>query len=203
MPKVDLKKKLKHLYQPSARAVSVVDVPAMDFLMIDGQGDPDASQEYQEAVEALYAVAFQLNSAIKGRDPEIDSLVPPLEGLWWAEDVEAFTTGDKDGWFWTAMIVLPDDVSEELIQECIDGVKQKKALPALDRIRFERYHEGLSVQILYGGPYADVAPAVEKLHAFAMDNGYRLRGKYHEIYLSDPSRTAPEKLKTILRQPVE
>jgi hypothetical protein len=199
----DFKKQLKRLYQPSAKAFSVVDVPAMDFLKIDGQGDPNASQEYQEAVEALYAVAFQLKSAIKGRDPEIDSLVPPLEGLWWAEDMEAFTTGDRDAWFWTAMIVLPDDVSEQLLQKCINGVKQKKDLPALDRIRLERYHEGLSAQILYTGPYADVAPAVEKLHAFAMDKGYRLRGKYHEIYLSDPSRTAPEKLKTIIRQPVE
>jgi len=175
----------------------------MEFLKIDGQGDPNASQEYQEAVEALYAVAFQLKSAIKGRDPEIDSLVPPLEGLWWAEDVEAFTTGDKDAWFWTAMIVLPDDVSEELIQECIDGVKQKKDLPGLVRMRVGRYHEALSVQIMHIGPYADVGSTVEKLHAFAVDKGYRLRGKYHEIYLSDPNRTAPDKLKTIIRQPVE
>jgi hypothetical protein len=203
MPKVDFKKQLQRLYQPSAKVFSVIDVPEMNFLMVDGQGDPRASLEYQEAAEALYAMAFQLKSTVGERDPELYSLVPPLEGLWWAEDMEAFTTDDRDAWLWTAMIVLPDDVSHELFEECVEGVKQKQDLPALARMRLERYHEGLSVQILYIGPYADLGPMVEKLHTFALEKGYRLRGKYHEIYLNDPLRTAPEKLKTIIRQPVE
>jgi len=203
MANVDFKKQLKHLYQPSAKAFSVVDVPELNFLMVDGQGDPNTSQEYQEAVEALYAVAYQVKFTVKGRDPELDYVVPPLEGLWWAEDMEAFPGADKDAWLWTAMILQPDHVSQELFQECADGVKAKKDLPGLARIRLERYHEGLSVQILYFGPYADEGPTIERLHAFAVEEGYRLRGKHHEIYLSDPRRTAPEKLRTVIRQPVE
>jgi hypothetical protein len=203
MPNVDFKKQLRRLYQPSAGKFSVIDVPEMNFLMVDGQGDPQASREYQEATEALYAAAFQLKSTVGGRDPEIYSLVPPLEGLWWAENMEAFTTDDREAWLWTAMIVLPDDVSQELFQECVQGVKQRKDLPGLARMRLERYHEGLSVQILHIGPYADLGPMVEKLHAFAKEKDYRLRGKHHEIYLNDPQTTAPEKLKTIIRQPVE
>jgi hypothetical protein len=203
MPKVDFKKQLKHLYRPSAKVFSVVDVPEMNFQMVDGQGDPNTSQEYQEAVEALYAVAYQVKFTVKGRDPELDYVVPPLEGLWWAEDMEAFTLGDKDTWLWTAMILQPDHVSHELFEECVDGVKSKKDLPGLPKIRLERFHEGLSVQILYFGPYADEGPTIEKLHDFAREEGYRLRGKHHEIYLSDPRRTAPEKLKTVIRQPVE
>jgi hypothetical protein len=203
MPKVDFKKQLKHLYQPSAKVFSVIDVPEMNFLMVDGQGDPNTALEYREAIETLYAVAYQVKFTVKGRDPELDYVVPPLEGLWWAEDMEAFATADKDAWLWTAMILQPDHVSQELFEECVAGVKQKKDLPGLAKIRLERYHEGLSVQILYFGPYADEGPTIEKLHAFAREEGYRLRGKHHEIYLSDPRRTAPEKLKTVIRQPVE
>ena len=203
MPQVDFKEQLKRLYQPSPGEFSLIDVPEMNFLMVDGRGDPQASSEYQEATEALYAVAFQLKSTVGKRDPELYSLVPPLEGLWWAEDVEAFTTDYRDAWLWTAMIVLPDDVSQELFQECVQAAKQKKDLSGLAKMRLERYHEGLSVQILYIGPYTDLGAMVEKLHTFAMEKGYRLRGKHHEIYLNDPLRTAPEKLKTIIRQPVE
>jgi hypothetical protein len=203
VPKVDFKKQLKHLYQPSAKTFSVVDVPEMSFLMVDGQGDPNTSQEYREAIETLYAVAYQVKFTVKGRDLELDFVVPPLEGLWWAEDMEAFPGADKDSWLWTAMILQPDHVSQELFQECVAGVKAKKDLPGLGKIRLQPYHEGLSVQILYLGPYADEGPTIEKLHAFAREEGYRLRGKHHEIYLSDPRRTAPEKLKTVIRQPVE
>jgi hypothetical protein len=203
MPKVDFKKKLKHLYQPSAKEVSVVDVPPMNFLKIDGQGDPNTSLEYQEAMAALYTMSYQLKFTIKARDPELDYVVPPLEGLWWAEDMEAFALQDKDSWQWTAMILAPDQVTQDLFDEAIQEVQRKKDLPGLPRLRLERYHEGLSVQILHIGPWAEEAPTIEKLHAFARDQGYRLRGKHHEIYLSDPRRTAPEKLKTVIRQPVE
>jgi hypothetical protein len=203
MAKTDVKKKLKHLYRPSAKEVSVVDVPGMGFLMIDGQGDPNTSQEYQEAIEALYTVAYQIKFMVKGRDPELDYVVPPLEGLWWAEDMADFATGNKDVWLWTAMIYQPDQVIRELFEEAIAQVKEKKNPAALPLLRLERYHEGLSVQIMHIGPWAEEAPTIEKLHAFAQEKGYRLRGKHHEIYLSDPRRTAPEKLKTVVRQPVE
>ena len=203
MAKVDFKKQLKHLYQPSAKEFSVVDVPEMGFLMVDGQGDPNTSQEYQEAIEALYTVAYQLKFKIKKQDPELDFVVPPLEGLWWAENMEAFTKGEKDAWQWTAMIYQPDYVTRELFEEAVQQVKEKKDPAALSLLRLERYHEGLAVQILYFGPYADEGPTIEKLHAFAREQGYKLRGKHHEVYLSDPRRTAPEKLKTVIRQPVE
>jgi hypothetical protein len=203
MPKIDLKKELKHLYQPSAKEVAVVDVPEMNFLMIDGAGDPNTSQEYQDAIEALYAVAYALKFVVKKRDPEVDYVVPPLEGLWWAEEMNAFRMGDKDAWQWTAMIMQPEVVTQELVDEAVQEVARKKDPPALPKIRFESYPEGLSVQIMHIGPYSEEAPTIEKLHAFAQQNGYQLRGKHHEIYLSDPRRTAPDRLKTVIRQPVQ
>jgi hypothetical protein len=203
MPKADVKKELKHLYSPSAKEVSIVDVPEMGFLMIDGQGDPNTSREYQEAIETLYTVAYQLKFMIKKRDPGLDYVVPPLEGLWWAEDMADFATRNKSAWQWTAMIYQPDHVTRELFEEAVQQVKEKKDPVALPLLRFEPYHEGLSVQIMHIGPYADEGPTIEKLHAFAEEKGYRLRGKHHEVYLGDPRRTAPEKLKTVIRQPVE
>lgn len=203
MAKIDLKKELKRLYSPSAREVSVVDVPEMNFLMIDGSGDPNTAQEYQEALDALYAVAYTLKFMIKKRDPQADYVVPPLEGLWGAGEMDAFTMEDKDAWKWTAMIMQPEAVTRELVDEAVQDVAQKKNPPALSKIRFESYHEGLSVQIMHIGPYAEEAPTIEKLHAFAAENGHQLRGKHHEIYLSDPRRTPPEKWKTVIRQPVQ
>jgi hypothetical protein len=203
MPKVDFKKELKHLYQPSAKEVSVVDVPPMNFLKIDGQGDPNTSLEYQEAIAALYTMSYQLKFTIKGLDPELDYVVPPLEGLWWAEEMEAFSLGQKGAWQWTAMMLVPDHVTQDLFEEALKEVQKKKDLVGLSGLRLERYHEGLSVQIMHLGPWADEAPTIEKLHAFARDQGYRLRGKHHEIYLSDPRRPAPDKIKTVIRQPVE
>jgi hypothetical protein len=203
MPKADVKKELKHLYRPSAKEVSIVDVPAMNFLQIDGQGDPNTSRAYQEAIEALYTVAYQLKFMVKKRDPQLDYVVPPLEGLWWAEDMDDFASGNKEAWQWTAMIYQPDHVTRELFEEAVQQVRGKKDVAALPLLRLEPYHEGLSVQILHIGPYADEGPTIEKLHAFAREKGYRLRGKHHEVYLGDPRRTAPEKLKTVIRQPVE
>jgi hypothetical protein len=203
MAKVDFKRQLKHLYQPSAKDVSVVDVPDMNFLMVDGQGDPTTSREYQEALEALYTVAYQLKFTIKGRAPELDYVIPPPEGLWWAKDMGAFAMDDRDAWQWTAMIMQPDQVTEALFDEAVKEVKRKKDLPGLGKLRLERYHEGRAVQILHLGPYSTEGPTIEKLHAFARENGYQLRGKHHEIYLSDPRRTVPDKMKTVIRHPVQ
>ena len=201
MGKVNLKKELKHLYNPSAKEISVVDVPSMNFLMIDGAGDPNVSPEYQQAMEALFSLSYALKFRIK-KGIGTDYVVMPLEGLWWTDDLSQFSMTNKAIWKWTAMIMQPEYVTRELFEEALAEVRRKKGLPALDRIRFETFHEGLSAQIMHIGPYAAEEPTIARLHGFIRDNGYELNGKHHEIYLSDPRRTAPEKLKTVLRQPI-
>jgi len=203
MDKVDFKKELRHLYNPSAREFSVVDVPEMQFVMLDGHGDPNTEPAYQEAVAALYAVAYKLKFMSK-KQMEKDYVVPPLEGLWWADDMDTFTVNrDKSAWDWTMMIMQPDWITPELFAQAVAEVQKSKALPALSKMRLERYAEGLSVQILHIGSYDAEAPTLERLHReFIPQNGYVEAGKHHEIYLSDPRKVAPEKLKTVLRQPV-
>jgi hypothetical protein len=198
--KVDFKKTLKHLYQPSKKAFEVVDVPAMSFLMADGHGDPNTSAAYQAVVETLYGVAYKVKFISK-RELDRDFVVPPLEGLWWAEDMTAFIARDKSAWDWTMMIMQPEWVTPALLARAREAL-EKKAPPALDKLRLETYHEGRAVQILHVGPYDAEAPTIARMHAFIKDQGYRPAGKHHEIYLSDPRRVAPEKLKTVLRQPV-
>ena len=202
MSTTDFKKELKHLYRPSAKEFVVVDVPPMKFLMIDGHGDPNTAQEYQDAVEALYAVSYKLKFVSK-KELGKDYVVPPLEGLWWAEDMETFTTArDKSAWDWTMMIMQPEWITQEMVEEAVKQV-EKKGLPALSKLRLETYREGLAVQILHIGSYDDEGPTMAKLHnEFIPANGYQEAGKHHEIYLSDPRKVAPEKLKTVLRQPV-
>jgi hypothetical protein len=203
MSKVDFKKELKHLYRPSAKAFTVVDVPSMQYLMADGHGDPNTAPAYQEAVEALYAVAYKLKFMSK-RQLGKDYVVPPLEGLWWAEDMDSFTVDrDKSAWEWTMMIMQPAWITPEMFAEAVRQVEAAKGLPALSRLRLETYHEGLSVQILHLGPYDDEGPVLQRMHAeFVPQSGYEMAGKHHEIYLSDPRKVAPEKLRTVLRQPV-
>ncbi len=201
MSKIDVKKELKHLYSASAKEPALVEVPEMNFLMIDGAGDPNTA-EFQQAVEALYAVSFTGKFAIK-KAQGIDYVVPPLEGLWWTEDMARFCTDDKDSWLWTAMIMQPEWVTPELVADVIAQLQAKKDLPALARLRFEAYAEGPSAQIMHIGPYSDEGPTIERLHAFIAESGHQPRGKHHEIYLSDPRRAQPEKLKTIIRQPVD
>ena len=201
MSKIDFKKELKHLYRPSPKEFVVVDVPPMKFLMIDGHGDPNTAQEYQDAVEALYAVSYKLKFVSK-KELGKDYVVPPLEGLWWAEDMETFTTArDKSAWDWTMMIMQPEWITQEMVEEAVKQV-EKKGLPALSKLYLETYHEGLAVQVLHIGSYDDEAPTIARMHAFIDENGYEPAGKHHEIYLSDPRKVAPEKLKTVLRQPV-
>lgn len=201
MTKLDLKKDLKYLYSPSAKAVEIVDVPPMRFLMIDGAGDPNTVPEYKEAVGALYSVAYTLKFAIKKRE-HVDYPVMSLEGLWWVDDYTQFSYTERSNWRWTMMIMQPEIVTEAAFQQAVEDMRKKKNPPLLDRLRFEEYHEGLAAQIMHIGPYADEMPTVERLHEAILAKGYQLRGKHHEIYLSDPNRSAPEKLKTILRQPI-
>jgi hypothetical protein len=200
MEKVDLIKELKHLYKPSKKEVTAVDVPPLKYLMIDGRGAP-GGEEYATALGALYPVAYTLKFASKAQG--MDFKVMPLEGLWWAEDMAAFPGDNKDEWIWTAMILVPDFVSEEMVEEAKAQAMEKKGLPAIGSVRLETYHEGPSAQITYIGPYADEDETIQRIHQFIAEQGHRLRGKHHEIYLSDPNRTAPEKLKTVIRQPYE
>jgi len=200
MNKIDFKKELKHLYNPSAKAAVVVDVPPLNFLMIDGQGDPNTAVAYKEAVEALFSLSYALKFMVK-KELGVDYAVMPLEGLWWVEDMSRFSLNDKSAWQWTAMIMQPEYIVADLVEVARTQLARKKKLPALPRLRLETLHEGQAAQILHLGPYAAEAPTIEKLHQFiTAQSGQRL-GKHHEIYLNDPNRTAPEKLKTVIRQP--
>jgi len=203
MSKVDFKKTLKHLYAPSKKQFEIVTVPPMQFLMVDGRGNPNTAPAYQTAVEALYAVGYKAKFISK-KELGRDYVVPPLEGLWWAEDVSAFTATDKDAWLWTMMIMLPDWVSAEMLAEAKTQAAKSKDLPALPLLRAAPYDEGLSVQIMHIGPYDAEAPTIHALHhVFLPQNNLVEAGKHHEIYLSDPRKVTPDKLKTIIRQPVK
>ena len=197
----DVRKEYKQLYNPSAGTVSLVDVPAMNFLMIDGRGDPNTAQEYREALEALYAVSYTVKFMLKRGSAALEYTVMPLEGLWWAEDLEAFRSTRKEDWQWTSMIMQPPFVTQALGEEAIRQVAAKKNPPALAKLRFASFHEGTAAQILYIGPFSAEGPTIERVHHFIEENGYARTGKHHEIYLSDPRRTAPDRLKTVIRQP--
>ena len=199
MAKIDWKKDLKHLYLPKAKEFAIVDVPPMQFLMIDCHGDPNKSPEFQDMMSALYTMAYSLKFAVKPQGT--DFAVPPPEALWWMEGVE-FDSRDKSKWDWTLMIMVPDVVTPELFERMRAEAQRKKGLPMLAKVRLETYHEGLSAQILYFGPYADEGPTITAMHQFIAEQGYVLNGKHHEIYLGDPRKAAPEKLKTVIRQPV-
>jgi hypothetical protein len=203
MVKIDLKKDLKHLYKPSAKSVSVEDVPSMNFLMIDGSGNPNTSQDYTDAVTALYAVAYSLKFKLKKGETVLDYVVMPLEGLWWTDDMSQFSVNNKEAWKWTMMIMQPEHITAELFMEVLPEVKKKKKLENLDRVKLEPYCEGLVAQIMHIGSYAEEEPTVAKLHEYINHGGYKLRGKHHEIYLGDPRKTQSAKLKTVIRQPFE
>lgn len=201
MKKIDPKKDLKHLYQPSAKAVVQVDVPGMKFLMVDGEGDPNTSQEYAQAVEALFSVSYTAKFMVKKGAQQLDYAVMPLEGLWWADDMSAFAANDKAKWKWTMMIMQPSFVANDVIEAAIAEVRTKKKLAAIDKLRVEDYTEGICAQILHIGLFSEEGPTVERLHEF-VDARTGRAGKHHEIYLSDIRRADPKNWKTIIRQPM-
>ena len=201
MGKIDLKKQWKNLYQPSAKEVTAVDVPELTYLMVDGRGDPNTSEAFSQAVEALYALSYTLKFSLKKSPQAVDYGVMPLEGLWWADDPRVFHQADKSAWYWTAMILQPDFITHVQYEAAFADVRRKKNPPALDRVRVEKLEEGWSAQILNTGPFSAEGPTIQRVHDFIHAQGRELHGKHHEIYLSDPRRTAPEKLKTIIRQP--
>ncbi len=202
MKKIDFKKDLNHLYQPSAKEVIQVDVPTMNYLMVDGEGDPNTSQAYKNAVEVLFMVSYAVKFMIKKGSSAIDYGVLPLEGLWWADDMSSFSTTDKSTWKWTSMIMQPSFVIPEIIERAIADVKKKKNPPAISKIRFESLSEGPCAQIMHIGPFTEEGPTIEKVHLF-IDSRSRRKGKHHEIYLSDIRKADPSKWKTIIRQPME
>ncbi len=202
MQKVDLKKELKHLYQPSAKAVVQVDVPSFQFLMIDGEGDPNTSAAYAEAVEALFSVSYTVKFMVKKGPRAIDYAVMPLEGLWWADDMSAFTADDKSRWKWTMMVMQPDFVEAADIHNAIAAVQRKKALAAVGALRLERFTEGRCAQVLHIGSFSDEGPTVQRVHDF-IDATSARTGKHHEVYLSDIRRAAPSKWRTIIRHPMK
>lgn len=203
MQKLDWKKELKQLYQPSVKEVAQVDVPAMNFLMVDGKGDPNTAPEYVEAIEALYSVSYTLKFSVKKGDLAIDYGVMPLEGLWWAHDMSAFGKGSKQDWLWTMMVAQPPFVTRAMVERAIADVKKKKDPAAVSRLRFETFTEGKCAQLMHIGPFSAEGPNIERVHDFIVASGSQLRGKHHEIYLSDIRKADPAKWKTVIRQPME
>jgi hypothetical protein len=201
--KIDYKKELKRFYAAKVDKPVAVRIPRMNFIAIDGMGDPNTSQAYSDAIQTLYSVAYMIKFTSKDMQGN-DFKVMPLEGLWWSEDMADFSPRDKSNWLWRAMIMQPNVVSEDIYNRAIQQVKEKKAAKSLDKLRFISYDEGRAAQVLYVGPYSDEGPTIRNLHGFIKERGGLLEGvnkHHHEIYLSDPRRIDPAKLKTIIRQP--
>lgn len=206
--KYDVKRAFRELYAPSAKEFAIVDVPPMRYLAVDGHGDPNTAASYRDAVEALFGVAYTVKFSGK-RALGRDFVIAPLEGLWWADDTGAFVAREKGAWSWTMLIAQPDWIDEDAVAGAVAEVQAKRAKagdppnPALDVLRLEHLHEGRSVQILHVGSYDDEAPTLARLHDEWMpQHGLTFNGPHHEVYLTDARRTAPEKLRTVLRQPV-
>jgi len=202
MEKKNYKKEFEELYKPKPGAVVEVEVPEMNFLMADGQGNPNNSKSFSEATEALYAVSYALKFMVKKGRMQIDYGVMPLEGLWWSDDMATFSVDDKSDWKWTLMIMQPELINSEMVAMAIDQVKTKKNPHALSLVRFESFKEGPAAQTMHIGPFSEEGPAVAGIHAHIEERGKKRRGRHHEIYLSDIRRAAPEKWKTVIRQPM-
>ncbi|GAA4217758.1 GyrI-like domain-containing protein [Actinocatenispora rupis] len=202
MTRYDVKRELRPYYAPRNTDWALVDVPAQRFLAVDGSGDPNTSPAYARAVQALYAVAYTVKFASRnglGRD----FVVGPLEGLWWSDRPEVFVRRDKDAWCWRMLISQPDWVTDDLVDEARGTALAKKGLPAIADVRVAELAEGTSAQVLHVGSYDDEGPVLARLHdEYLAAHGLRMTGRHHEIYLGDPRRTEPARLRTVLRQPV-
>ena len=201
MAKVDLKRSLD-AYRATQGEFRIVDVPELQHLMLDGHGDPNGAA-FAAALEALYPLAYALKLASK-RERDRDYVVMPLEALWWADDMDAFTTArDKATWHWTLLMVVPDWIDRGMLDAAVAAVAAKRAPTRLDEIRLEPLREGRCVQTLHVGAFDDEGPVLARMHhEFIPAHGLRMTGRHHEIYLSDARRVEPAKRRTILRQPV-
>lgn len=202
MAKVDFTKTLDS-YRARYGEFRLLDVPPLRYLMVDGHGDPNTEASYSDALAALYPLAYTLKFASK-RELDRDYVVPPLEARWWADDMTAFTTGrDKSQWDWTVMLLVPDWITAEMFATAVDEVAVKKAPDALDQVHLTALDEGHCVQTLHVGPYDEEGPVLQQMHEeFIPGRRLQMTGRHHEIYLGDPRRVAPDRLRTILRQPV-
>jgi hypothetical protein len=218
MKTLDLRGQHRSLYNPSSKSPQLVDVPELQFLMLDGgieKGEtPGTSSAFREAIQALYGGAYTLKFMSKRRKTHaVDFPVMALEAIWWVEDGQ-FDITQPGNWRWRAMIMQPEHITADMMNEALEKLRDKKPSPALDRLRLARYREGLSVQMIHIGPYATEPATVAQMRAFVEEHGLEERHDrvkrrggldvydHHEIYLGDPRRSAPEKLKTILRHPV-
>jgi hypothetical protein len=201
MSKKDLSRELQALYFPSPKAPVIVDVPAMTYFMVDGKGNPNRGKDFPDALAALYGLAYTLKFALKESGRPFT--IMPLEALWWTAGKTTFDPYRKSGWAWTAMLASPEKVRKSDFDRAVRQASSKKPEIHYGAVRMGTWKEGRSAQILHIGPYAAEQPTIERLHAFIEAQGYRPRGKHHEIYLGDPRRSAPSKLKTVVRQPVE
>jgi len=201
--KIDLWAENKELYTPSAKEPSLVRIPPLAYLMVDGSGDPNTSTAFKDAIGALYGAAYTLKFMLK-KNSGIDFRVMPLSGVFHAAQPGDLLEGRKDDWRWTLMMPVPSLVRQaDLARAVAEAVTKKKASPALHLLRREILKEGLCAHILHKGPYSEEKPTIEKLHAFIREQGLSFNGSHHEIYLSNPNRASPEKMKTIVRQPVK
>jgi len=201
MPAYDVKRDLKTCYAPRNTEWALVDVPDQQFIAIDGRGDPRTAPAYAAALEALYAVAYTVKFTNKaaGRD----FVVGPLEGQWWSDHPDAFTSDARETWQWRMLISMPAWVTTTMIDEARDTALAKKKAPAIAEVRHAALSEGHCAQALHHGPYTDEAPLLARLHdEWLAEHGLAMSGLHHEVYLTDARRTAPEKLRTVLRQPV-
>ncbi len=202
MQKIDYKKQLKYLYKPSNKKIEIIEVPKMNFLMVDGKGDPNTSKSFQQAIETLFPLAYTLKFMVKKGEIGIDYGVLPLEALWWADDMSAFSTGNKDAWKWTLMIMQPDFITKQMVEEATSTVHKKKKPASIHLVKFESFEEGKAAQTMHIGPFSEEGPTIEKVHLFIKNNCSHRVDKHHEIYLSDIRRAAPERWRTIIRQPM-
>ncbi|MDD5065651.1 MAG: GyrI-like domain-containing protein [bacterium] len=202
--KFDFKKEFKFLFNAPKNEPEIINVPDLKYIMIDGEGNPNTAKEFGEKIQVLYGIAFTIKFTLKlDKDDPYDFSVPPLSGLWCADDITAYAAGRKDEWKWTLMILMPDRVTEDDFKRAKEKVREKKDPAYLDLARFGIYKEGAAAQIMHTGPYSAEGPTIKKLHEFFREKGYTFNGKHHEIYLSDPRRAKPEKMKTIIRQPIK
>lgn len=196
--KTDFKKTRKEFFTAKGE-FSLVTLPRVNYLMIDGAGAPE-SVEFTSALELLYPVAYTLKFQQKALGADFG--VPPLEGLWWADDPTAFAENRREEWKWTLMVMVPDSINQSDLEFAKAEVLRKKRLDA-SAIRLEPFEEGLCVQVMHLGPYSNEGPVLEQLHSIFMpEHNLTFNGHHHEIYLSDARRVEPAKLRTILRQPV-
>jgi hypothetical protein len=202
MDKIDLRKQYHDLYSPSKKEFSIISVPPLQYLMIDGSGDPAIAQRYADAIQTLYSLSYTLKFLFK-KERAIDYTVMGLEGLWWMPDMNEFSLANRSRWLWTSMMLQPDFITPADFEEARRQAQAKGKAPLAAETRLETYNEGLSCQIMYFGAYADEAPTIAAMHQFIAASGYQLTSKHHEIYLSDARRVPPEKNRTILRQPVK